>query len=132
GPELAHTGHRLASVLGLRGDLEIVLRLEDQPEAASDERLVVGNDDRDHAIPASSGSRTRSAKPPSSRGPAAISPPKTGTRSRMPARPCPPTCPFEPPGPSSTTSSSSACSPYRRFTSAGARPARVSVFVSAS
>jgi hypothetical protein len=40
------------------------------------------------------------------RGPAVISPPNTLTRSRMPARPCPPTWPFCPPGPSSSTSSS--------------------------
>ena len=45
--ELGRQAHRLVAVLGLADDLEIVASLDDQPEAAADERLVVGDQDPD-------------------------------------------------------------------------------------
>ena len=77
---------------GLADDLELRVRAEDHPEPGPDEPLVVGEQDADH-----SGSRARTAKPPSGAGPLASSPPKTATRSRMPSRPCPPPSPLASP-----------------------------------
>ena len=88
--QLARLLHGVAAVLRLAGDLDVLLRVEDQPEAAADERLVVRDQDRDHAGSVASGSRARTAKPPPRRGPAANSPSKTVTRSRTPASPWPP------------------------------------------
>ena len=50
------------------------LGVEDHPEAGADERLVVDEQDADHAR-ASTGSSARSTKPPPSRGPASSVPP---------------------------------------------------------
>ena len=47
GLELGGQTHRLGAVLGLADDLEVRSRLDDQPEAAADERLVVGDQDPD-------------------------------------------------------------------------------------
>jgi hypothetical protein len=48
-------------VVGLAGDLYVVLRLEDHAQATAHERLVVGDDDTDHDGVPSRGSRARSA-----------------------------------------------------------------------
>ena len=61
----------LEAVLGLADHLELRPRLEDHPEAAANERLVVSQEDLDGH---SSGKRADTAKPPSARGPAARSP----------------------------------------------------------
>ena len=90
----------------LADDLDVVLGVEDHPEAGADERLVVGDQDADaHAASTGSrgaaaasaasaspcsGSRASTSKPPPGRGPACSSPPITRTRSRMPTRPWPP------------------------------------------
>jgi hypothetical protein len=42
--------HRLRSVLGLAHDLEVVARLDNEAEAAADERLVVRDQDADAQI----------------------------------------------------------------------------------
>ena len=89
GTQLARAFHRCPAVVGLAHDLDVVLCVEDEPEAAAHERLVVREQDGGHT-PLSSGRRARTAKPPEARGPASNVPPKTPTRSRMPVSPCPP------------------------------------------
>jgi hypothetical protein len=42
--------HRLLAVLGLADDLEVLAVLDDQAEAAADERLVVRDQDADAQI----------------------------------------------------------------------------------
>ena len=56
GMRLAGREHRLEPVGGLAHDLDVGLGVEDQPEAGADERLVVGDEDADHAA-SSIGSR---------------------------------------------------------------------------
>jgi len=79
---------RLLPVGGLAHHLDVVFRLEQRPDAAADERLVIGQQDLDHdAVRAGSSARTR--KPPPCWGPAWSWPPSADTRSRMPTRPSP-------------------------------------------
>ena len=66
---------RLAAVRRLADDLDVLLRVEDHAKAAADERLVVGDEDADHA-------RSRLERQPRAdgeaarrRGPASSSPP---------------------------------------------------------
>ena len=86
---------RLQPVGRLADHLEVVLGVEDHPEAGAHERLVVGDQHAHgaHATAASSsatsGSRARTKKPPPRRRPLSISPPKTRARSRMPTSPWP-------------------------------------------
>jgi len=107
--KLASTLDGGPSVVRLAGDVEVRLRVEDQLEAAADERLVVGEEDRGHAV-LSSGSSARTANPPLSLGPAENVPPKIPTRSRMPISPCPP-AESTPGRPSSVTSTARSDSP---------------------
>jgi hypothetical protein len=62
GLELAGEFNCLVAVLGLADDVDLVVSLEDQAEAAAHERLVVGEQDADHV-----GRTARTAYPPSSR-----------------------------------------------------------------
>ncbi len=94
----------LRAVGCLADHLDVALRLEDQPQAAADDRLVVDEEDADHD---GSGRLARSAHPPCGCGPASKWPPKTATRSPMPERPRRLPWPFAAPAPSSLTSSSS-------------------------
>ena len=105
GPERALDG--LAPVGCLGDDLDIGLGVEDEPEAAAHERLVVGEQDADHAdagVP--SGSRARTVNPSRSARAASSSPPSMATRSRIPTSPCPLPGPPGCPEPVSATSSS--------------------------
>jgi hypothetical protein len=102
--QLARDGNGLAAVPRLADHLEIVLRFEDRPETRPDQRLVVRDEDANHAVPA--GSRARTEKPPSARPPVSSEPPYNRTRSRMPVIPWPPCDPFALLLPSSSTSSS--------------------------
>ena len=52
---------RLAAVGRLADDRDVVLALRIMPEAGPDERLVVGEQDADHASPNRYGSRARTA-----------------------------------------------------------------------
>src|SRR5947209_16431168 len=111
---------RLAAVGCLPDDLDIVLDLEDDPEAGAHQAMVVREQDPDRsrchrpasasAAPASAqsasgtapvaessamtdagiGMRARTRYPPPSRGPASTVPPCSATRSRMPTNPSPP------------------------------------------
>jgi len=90
GPGFQRTRDGLVSIGRLGDYLDVGLRLEDEPEAAADEGLVVGEQDPDHAD-AARGSRARMVKPmgtvdrsaratPSDLGcPHEGSPPRTGT-----------------------------------------------------
>src|SRR5262249_37936153 len=100
---------RLDPVRGLADELDVGAGVEDHPEAAANERLVVGDEDADAQGASESGKRAATAKPPPGAGPADSEPPKTPTRSRIPIRPRPLPPPF--PEPSSRTSTSSASAP---------------------
>ena len=80
------------AVVGLAHDLDVVLGVEQHPEAGPHERLVVGQHDPDHDRP-SHVARTR--KPPPCWGPASRRPPVDSARSRMPRSPSP--LPFDGP-----------------------------------
>jgi hypothetical protein len=58
----------------LSDHLDVVLALEDRPKAAAHERLVVNKQHADHRAVLATGSRTRTLKPPSGRGPASMWP----------------------------------------------------------
>ena len=58
--ELAGACHGLRAVAGLADHLDSRLRLENHPEAGTDERLIVGEQDADHRSLAN-GSRARTA-----------------------------------------------------------------------
>src|SRR5262249_10136362 len=79
---------RVLPVDGLGDHLDVVFRLEQRPDAATDQRLVVGQQDPDQDG-ARAGSSARTWKPPSPCGPAWNRPPSADTRSRMPTRPSP-------------------------------------------
>jgi hypothetical protein len=64
---------RLGAVRGLADHRDVVLALEDRPEPAPHQRLVVGEQDPDHGA-ASTGRRARTRNPPSGPGPASSSP----------------------------------------------------------
>ena len=85
---LGGQGDRLPPVGGLGDHLDVVFRFEQRPDAAADQRLVVGQQDPDHDG-ARAGSSAYTWKPPPSRGPAWSRPPSAVTRSRMPMRPSP-------------------------------------------
>src|SRR5215469_16345948 len=74
-------------------DRDVRLGLQDHPDAGPDECLVVGDDDADHVVASSgagwAGSSACTCQPPPGAGPAAIAPPKTRARCRMPMRPWP-------------------------------------------
>src|SRR4029453_15082492 len=57
-----------------------------------DQRLVVGDGDRDHWSTAGRGNHPVTRHPPCAVGPAVSSPPYRVARSRIPAMPCPPSC----------------------------------------
>src|SRR6185312_5063440 len=85
--------------------LDVVFRFEQGPDAAADQRLVIGQQDPDHDG-ARAGSSAYTWKPPPSRGPAWSRPPIAVTRSRMPMRPSPRPADRRPvlvPAPSSST-----------------------------
>ena len=54
---------RASRVRGLPDDLDVVLGLEDHPEAGPDERLIVRDQDAHHQAASSSGSRARTTAP---------------------------------------------------------------------
>jgi putative molybdopterin biosynthesis protein len=80
--------HRLPPVDGLGDHLDVIFRLEQRPDTAADQRLVVSQQDPDQDG-ARTGSSARTWKPPPSCGPVWSRPPSADTRSRMPARPSP-------------------------------------------
>src|SRR5262249_17387217 len=73
---------------GLRDHLDVVFGFEQRPDAAADQRLVVGQQDPDQDG-ARAGSSAHTWKPPLSCGPAWSRPPSADTRSPMPTRPRP-------------------------------------------
>ena len=103
-----------APSLGLAHDLDVVLGVEEHPEAGADQGLVVGEDDPDHASPLrrpqaggrrATGSQARRKPPPGGDRPRRVPPEREAARSRMPARPWPPGPPStlaEAPRPSSS------------------------------
>ncbi len=111
--ELPRQRHGLQTVRSLPHDREAGARLDNQPKADAHQRLVVGDQHRDgHRY--SSGSRTRTANPPSATTPVVRSPWKRATRSRIPISPRPSFVPGAGrvvPRPSSRISNSSASSP---------------------
>src|SRR5262249_6496296 len=128
---------RLEPVLGLRDDFQVLARLEDHPEAAADERLVVGDEDANAAhepVSWSSGKRARTRKPPARpAAPASTSPPSSAARSRIPISPWPPFGAIAAAPMPSSSICSSMLEPLRRtVTSAAEARACLSVFVSAS
>src|SRR5262249_52701256 len=99
---LARQRDRPLAVVCLSDNDDVGLRVEQRAEARAHERLIVGEDDRDHR--AGTGRCATTRKPPPSRGPAPTLPPSAAARSRMPAMPLPSTASSAPPTPSSTTS----------------------------
>ena len=84
----------LLAVARLADHGDAFLGLEDQPEAAAHERLIVGEDDLDHWRAAVQRERRVHREPALRRlRPARRWPPCRPTRSRMPISPCPPTVP---------------------------------------
>jgi len=69
---------RVLPVGGLGDHLDVVFRLEQRPDPAADQRLVVGQQNPDHDG-ARAGSSARTWKPP-------CRPPSADTRSRMPGQ----------------------------------------------
>src|SRR3954452_202074 len=68
--------------------LDVVLGLEERPEAGPDQRLVIGHEHPDrHDV--ATGSVARNRQPPPPIGPASRVPPTARARSRIPRRPCP-------------------------------------------
>jgi hypothetical protein len=104
GPVLQRRRDRLPAVRGL-GHHRDAGRAQDQPETASDQRLVVRDDHPRRCISGravrahtgSSGMMARTRQPPPGRGPASSSPPYRPSRSRSPISPRPASP--EPPGP---------------------------------
>src|SRR5262249_44433276 len=80
--------HRLVPIDGLPHDLHVVLGIQQRPESSPYKRLIVSEQDSDHApapgivkrLP-SSGSRANPRNPPSERGPASTTPPRAVARS---------------------------------------------------
>ncbi len=112
GDELHGAAEGGLAVVGLAHHLDVRLGVEQRPKARPDQRLVVGEQDPDHAAP-SSGSVARTRKPPSGRGPASSSPPSADARSRMPRIPLPPPVAFgaAAPRPSSSIWTVRSCGP---------------------
>src|SRR5262249_62392876 len=75
-------------VSGLGDGFDVIFGLEQRPDAAADQRLVVGQQDPDQDG-ARAGRSARPWKPPPCCGPARSCPPSADTRSRMPTRPSP-------------------------------------------
>ena len=71
--------HGIRPVLRLTDDVEVRLGLQDHPQAAAHEGLVVGDEDREPSDVvhdgAAVGSTATSSNPPSARGPARSDPP---------------------------------------------------------
>jgi hypothetical protein len=84
GPGLQRTRHGLVPVRRLGDDFDVGLGVEDEPEAAAHQRLVVSEQDADHV---GSGSRAQTVKPPPSARAASSSPPNIAARSRIPTSP---------------------------------------------
>ncbi|GAA0379432.1 hypothetical protein GCM10009530_32570 [Microbispora corallina] len=76
----------LLPVARLGDHLDVLLGLEDHPQAEPYQLLVVGEQDADHVR-----SLARTRNPPSGSGPAVIEPPTRSTRSTMPRISHPPT-----------------------------------------
>src|ERR671914_709800 len=119
---LADDVYGFATIGCLADHADVGLRVEDHPEAAADECLVVGDDDADHGLAPSVGSRAITRKRPSGAMPASSEPPYISARSRMPVNPYPdPTAPLTRPSFSISSASSSASSATRtRVRSPGA------------
>jgi len=120
-------------VAGLADDLEVVLVLQQRAEPGPDQRLVVGEQDPDHALRPPAGRRALTRKPPSGRGPASRMPPSALARSRIPTIPC--LAPFPDAGapvPSSVTSTTSASPSAATVTVARLAPAWRTTLVSDS
>ena len=105
GPVRPRELDRLLAVGGLGDDRDVVLAVEQRAEAGAHHRLVVGEQDRDHAgrprVRAGSVASTR--QPPLGAGPASSVPPSAAARSRIPRTPLPePPSPGRRPAPSST------------------------------
>ena len=83
--------HGLAAVARLAHDLEVVLAVDEHPEAGAHHLLVVDQEHPDRLAPRLSGLTGGSSPTPGSRrpgrGPASSVPSWTATRSRMPTRP---------------------------------------------
>ena len=75
---------RLAAVGRLADDAHVGLGVDHELQPGAHERLVVDEEDADHA-----GIAARTSKPPSGRGPASSVPPRGSTRSRIPVSPRP-------------------------------------------
>src|SRR5262249_19522075 len=87
-PHLAGPLERRTAVAGLGHDLDVVLGIQESADAGSDQGLIVGEDDPDHAV-AVRGSSAATRNPPIGRGSATRRPPSAVTRSRMPISPSP-------------------------------------------
>ena len=83
-------GRKLECLVAVRrfaDELDIGTLVEDHPEPASDQGLVVDDEHANGHGSVPSGKLAATAKPPLSPGPASSEPPKTATRSRMPISP---------------------------------------------
>src|SRR6476661_781397 len=138
GPFLPGQRDRLGAVAGLADDLEVRRGINEHPEAAAHERLVVGHQDPDHLGTCAIGKQARTRKPPSGPGAALNSPPNTVTRSRMPVIPWPEsargagTLAGGAPAPESVTSTATDSGRYLIVTSAAEAAPCLITLVSAS
>src|SRR5262249_44596686 len=91
---------RSGAVLCLANDLQIVGVLDEQPESAAHQRLIVSDQDGDRSVHAavspdsaadrrSAGNTATTSNPPPCSCPARTSPPCSAARSRIPASPSP-------------------------------------------
>ncbi len=88
GAEGFREGDGLVAIGGLADDVKVASGVEEGPEPAAHEGLVVGECHPDHPR-ASRGSRAWTRKPPSGRGAASRAPPSAVARPRMPSIPVP-------------------------------------------
>src|SRR5262249_53243242 len=115
--------HRLDTVLRLRDDPQVRLRVEHLPQARAHDRVVVGDEDAgdqwDRHQEASAGTSSRTSTPPPPPGFTASAPPPGGGASRMPRGPFAPFqgAPSSSPRPSSTTRKTTLAGPRSRVSS---------------
>src|SRR4029453_17385625 len=84
---LAKEGQRFVSIGGLGDDRDAGHPFQKHPDALTGERLVVGDENADHA--GAPGSVTRTRKPAPGRVSKSTPPPNSSSRRRMPSSPCP-------------------------------------------
>jgi hypothetical protein len=79
--------HRLGTIAGFTDNLDVGLGVEESTQARPNDRLVIGQQDRNHDAGPFVGSRADTRNPPLGSAAAVNSPPSSCTLSRMPTTP---------------------------------------------